>query len=123
VLIKISLLHAVKATESYITTRLVPEAEEDWIRSTIIIIVWLISLETTVEQQNHVSYRACLDSIYGSWNKFLSSEATHSALVVSFVIIRGIIVLTYIAAMETSRALSCSRAITEHYTVVSACAP
>ncbi|OQU93984.1 Fungal Zn2-Cys6 binuclear cluster domain-containing protein isoform 3 [Cladophialophora immunda] len=78
----LSISDAIRVLESYIVLRLAPSDEHAWTENAIITLIWLM----TAENNNHNGVdtspsEEAFDKIYRAWNKALSAEATHGALI------------------------------------------
>ncbi|KIV77261.1 hypothetical protein PV11_09074 [Exophiala sideris] len=78
----LSVDHALKTLEIYITTRLVADEENTWTENTVITLVWMMA--TTTQEATSVAlfeFQKTLDRVQQSWKNVLSPAATHAALI------------------------------------------
>ncbi|KIW92270.1 uncharacterized protein Z519_07254 [Cladophialophora bantiana CBS 173.52] len=73
---------AIRVLESYIVIRLAPSDEDTWTENAIITLIWLMTAESNDSNIVDPSFlEGVFDEIQRAWNKALSAEATHGALV------------------------------------------
>ncbi|OAL23564.1 hypothetical protein AYO20_10960 [Fonsecaea nubica] len=74
--------HAIRVLESYIVLRLASSDEHEWTEKAIITLIWLITAESEGQSSvDMLSLQGTFEKIYRAWNKALSAEATHGALI------------------------------------------
>ncbi|EXJ74420.1 uncharacterized protein A1O5_02716 [Cladophialophora psammophila CBS 110553] len=81
----VSTSDAIRVLESYIVIRLAPSDEYTWTENAIITLIWLMTAESNDNSIVDPSFlEGVFDEIQRAWNRSLSAEATHGALVVGF---------------------------------------
>ncbi|KIW83214.1 hypothetical protein Z517_02459 [Fonsecaea pedrosoi CBS 271.37] len=78
----LSTAHAIRVLESYIVLRLASSDEHAWTEKAIITLIWLITAEGEGQSSVDMLFlEGTFEKIYRAWNKALSAEATHGALI------------------------------------------
>ncbi|KIX92131.1 uncharacterized protein Z520_12124 [Fonsecaea multimorphosa CBS 102226] len=81
-LTEISTSHAIRVLESYIVLRLAPSDEYTWTENAIVTLIWLMTVESSDHDNiDPLSLEEAFDKIQQAWNRALSAEATHGALI------------------------------------------
>ena len=81
----ISVLHAKKVLRQYIVQRLAPYGNDLWTESAVLTLIWMSTMSSDEATPPHATnLHVDLDQIEQSWNRVLSVEAAHGALVVSY---------------------------------------
>ncbi|OAP63880.1 hypothetical protein AYL99_03107 [Fonsecaea erecta] len=78
----LSTSNTIRVLESYIVLRLAPGDEHTWTENAIITLIWLMTAESNEHTDvDLLSLEGAFDKIYKAWNRALSAEATHGALI------------------------------------------
>ncbi|KAI1623059.1 hypothetical protein EDD37DRAFT_455181 [Exophiala viscosa] len=81
----LSVGHAMKALEMYITTRLATDDENLWTENAVITLIWMMATPLQMTFVVPPDFQDTLDRILQTWKSVLSPAAAHAALVVSWV--------------------------------------
>lgn len=79
----VSVGHAAKALKTYVVVRLALHDELYWVETGLLTFIWMVTTDPADPASiSQLELESFLNEVYQVWNKTLSPEATHGALVV-----------------------------------------
>jgi len=79
----ISVSRAAKALKAYLVLRLADHGEAEWVETAMLTLIWMVTTGTIdLASAAPLELESTLNEVYQVWNKPLSPEASHGALVV-----------------------------------------